>query len=131
MAGNLGLNTQYHASARSRRCCSPGTLPARARAQLIEAYYEKGTAVSVAHAQGAGRADTRRSCRRYPLNDAYARATLAEIVGADRLAAAQRFAATQLRSGVFLSQPDGTYRFEPLPRLAQIAPFQGVVAGRL
>jgi hypothetical protein len=34
-----------------------------------------------------------------------------------------------LRSGVFLSQPDGTYRFEPLPRLAQIAPFQGVVAG--
>jgi hypothetical protein len=28
-----------------------------------------------------------------------------------------------------LSQPDGTYRFEPLPRLAQIAPMQGVVAG--
>jgi hypothetical protein len=30
---------------------------------------------------------------------------------------------------VFLSQPDGTYRFEPLPRLAQIAPIQGLVAG--
>ena len=30
---------------------------------------------------------------------------------------------------MFLSQPDGTYRFEPLPRLAQIAPLQGMVAG--
>jgi hypothetical protein len=45
------------------------------------------------------------------------------------LAAARRFAATELRSGVFLSQADGTYRFEPLPRIAQIAPLQGVVAG--
>jgi hypothetical protein len=30
---------------------------------------------------------------------------------------------------VFLSQPDGRYRFEPLPRIAQIAPIQGLVAG--
>ena len=52
-----------------------------------------------------------------------------EILGADKLASARRFAATEFRSGVFLSQADGTYRFEPLPRLAQIAPFQGLVAG--
>jgi hypothetical protein len=45
------------------------------------------------------------------------------------LAKAQRFAATELRSGVFLSQSDGTYRFEPLPRVAQIAPLQEIVAG--
>ena len=67
--------------------------------------------------------------KRYPRTDAYARATVAEIFGADKLAAAQRFAATEFRSGVFLSQPDGTYRFEPLPRLAQIAPLQGIAAG--
>ena len=41
----------------------------------------------------------------------------------------QRFAATEFRSGVLLSQPDGTYRFEPLPRIAQISPLQGLVAG--
>jgi hypothetical protein len=50
-------------------------------------------------------------------------------LGEERLAAAQRFEATEFRSGVFLSQADGTYRFDPLPRLAQIAPLQGVVAG--
>ena len=30
---------------------------------------------------------------------------------------------------MFLSQPDGTYRFELLPRIAQISPVQGLVAG--
>jgi hypothetical protein len=54
---------------------------------------------------------------------------LEQVLGHDLLAKAERYAATELRSGVFLSQPDGTYRFEPLPRIAQIAPFQGVVAG--
>ena len=50
-------------------------------------------------------------------------------MGDDALARARRFEATELRSGVFLSQPGGTYRFAPLPRLAQIAPIQGLVAG--
>ena len=68
--------------------------------------------------------------RRFPRNDAYARATLGEILGDGAwLARPGRFAATELRSGVFLSQPDGTYRFEPLPRIAQISPLQGMVAG--
>ena len=47
------------------------------------------------------------------------------------MAAATRFAATEFRSGVFLSQPDGTHRFEALPRIAQVSPIQGLVAGDL
>ena len=62
--------------------------------------------------------------KRFPRNDSYALATLGEIFGDEKLAKAQRFSATELRSGVFLSQPDGTYRFEPLPRIAQISPLQ-------
>ena len=67
--------------------------------------------------------------KRFPKNDLYARATLGELLGENRLAEARRFAATEFRSGVFLSQPDGTFRFESLPRIAQIAPAQGIVAG--
>ncbi|HYD84024.1 MAG TPA: CRTAC1 family protein, partial [Opitutus sp.] len=40
-----------------------------------------------------------------------------------------RYAATELASGVFMSRGDGTFRFERLPRLAQIAPIFGMVAG--
>jgi hypothetical protein len=95
---------------------------------LIEGYYEGDKLYPWRTRKDLG-ASIPSILKRYPRNDFYARATLGEIVGEDKLAAAQRFAATQLQSGVFLSQPDGTYHFEPLPRIAQIAPIQGLVAG--
>jgi hypothetical protein len=66
--------------------------------------------------------------RRFPRIDDYAKATLPEVVGAERLARARRFDATELRSGVYLSQPDGTHRFVPLPWPVQLSPVQGMVA---
>jgi hypothetical protein len=96
--------------------------------QLIEACYEGDRLYPWRTLRDIGAAIPS-ILKRYPRFDNYAPATLGEILGQDKLAAARCFAATELRSGVFLSQPDGTYRFEPLPRLAQIAPLQGVVAG--
>ena len=66
--------------------------------------------------------------RRYPRHDNFAKATLPEIVGEARLARARRFEATELRSGVYLSQPAGPHRFVPLPWAVQLAPVQGMVA---
>jgi hypothetical protein len=94
----------------------------------IEAYYE-GDRLFPRASRGELGGAIRSVLKRFPSNNDYAKATLPEIVGADRLAAASRFPVSQLRSGVFLSQPDGTYRFEPLPRIAQIAPCEGLVAG--
>jgi enediyne biosynthesis protein E4 len=67
--------------------------------------------------------------RRFPTAESYAKATLEEVFPAEVLATATRLAATELRSGIFLSQRDGTYRFAPLPRLAQLAPVHGIAAG--
>jgi hypothetical protein len=105
-----------------------GNFAGTATPQLIEAYYEGDRLFPWRTRKELG-AKIPSILKRFPKNDPYARATLAEILGEDKLAAAQRFAATEFRSGVFLSQPDGTYRFEPLPRIAQIAPLQGLVAG--
>ena len=66
--------------------------------------------------------------RRFPRHNDYAKATLPTILGEARLAKARRFDATELRSGVYLSQPDGSHRFEPLPWPAQFATVQGLVA---
>jgi enediyne biosynthesis protein E4 len=95
---------------------------------LVEAYYEGDRLYPWRTRPDLG-ASVPSVLRRFPRNDSYARATLGEILGEDRLAAARRFAATELRSGVLLGGPDGTYRFEPLPRIAQIAPIQGLAAG--
>jgi hypothetical protein len=126
--GNVGLNTQYHADAAHPAVLFSGDFRGDGTAQLIEGYYEDGKLYPWRSRKGLAAA-VPSILKRFPRNDPYARATLGEIAGEDKLAAARRFAATELRSGVFLSQPDGTYRFEPLPRLVQIAPLQGMVAG--
>ena len=124
VAGNVGLNTPYRAPA----LLFSGRFASGSATQLIEAYYEGDRLYPRSTSRTLG-AQIPEIKRRFSKNDDYAKATLEQVLGADRLAAAQRYEATQLLSGVFLSQPDGTYRFEPLPRIAQIAPLQGVVAG--
>ncbi|ACB73887.1 FG-GAP-like repeat-containing protein [Opitutus terrae] len=123
-AGNVGLNTGYRAPA----VLFHGRFGQSGRPQLIEAVQENGQLYPRRTLKSLSAAIPGLS-RRFPRNDGYAKATLTEVLGADRLAAAQRFEATELRSGVFLSQPDGTYRFEPLPHIAQISAVQGMVAG--
>ena len=126
--GNVGLNTQYRADPAHPALLFSGDFRGDGSTQLIEGYYEGDRLYPWRSRKFLGAAIPS-ILRRFPRNDPYAQATLGEILGEGKLAAARRFAATELRSGVFLSQPDGTYRFEPLPRLAQIAPLQGMVAG--
>ena len=128
VAGNVGLNTPYHASPMRPALLYAGDFRGDGSSQLIEAYYEGDQVYPWRTRRDLGAAIPA-ILKRYQKNNAYARATVAELVGADKLAAAQRFEATELRSGVFLSQPDGSFRFEALPRIVQIAPLDGIVAG--
>ena len=128
VVGNVGLNTQYHADPAHPALLYYGNFRGPGAAQLIEAYYEGDQIYPWRSRKGLASAIPS-IMKRFSRNAYYARATLPEIVGQDKLDQARRFAATELRSGVFLSQPDGTYRFEPLPRIAQISVLQGIVAG--
>jgi hypothetical protein len=126
--GNLGLNTPYHASPSEPALLFHGRFGDGGPPLLIEAYYENGKLYPRrTRNELAGKIPG--LLRRYSSNNDFARASLPEILGEARLARAQRFAITELQSGVFLSQPDGTYRFTPLPRIAQLAPIEGLVAG--
>jgi hypothetical protein len=127
VVGNLGLNTRYRASKQEPALLFFGDFGGGS-AVGVEGYFEEGVLYPWL-SRGEMEAKVSGVRRRFPRNDAYARASLGEIVGEDRLAAARRFAVTELRSGVLLSQPDGTWRFEPLPRIAQIAPIRGIVTG--
>ena len=128
VVGNIGLNTRYHASA-----AEPAVLYAKvaldgSAPQLVEAQAEGGKWYPLRTRETLASVFPSLA-RRFPTAESYAKATLEEVFPAATLAAATKFAATELRSGIFLSQRDGTYRFTPLPRLAQIAPVHGIVAG--
>jgi hypothetical protein len=131
VVGNLGLNTQYRADPQHPALLFVSDFKGQGEEpQVVEAYYENNRLLPRRSRRELGAAIPA-VLKRFPTNNGYARATLGEILGNGPLANAQRFAATELRSGVLMSQPGGSYRFEPLPRLAQISPLQGIVAGDL
>jgi hypothetical protein len=129
VVGNVGLNTQYHASREFPTVILAGDFrDTGEELQIIEADYEGGRLYPWRTRKDLGAA-VPSILKRFPKNNAFARATVTEIFGEEPLAKAQRFEATELRSGVFLSRPDGTFVFEALPRIVQIAPLQGIAVG--
>jgi hypothetical protein len=128
VAGNVGLNTEYRASPAEPAVLYAGVQLDGSAPQLIEAQVEHG----VWYPRRTREALLKvwpSLARKFPTAESYARAPLEAVFPPEALAAATKLAVTQLQSGVFLSQPDGTYRFAPLPRWAQIAPIDGVAAG--
>lgn len=128
VVGNLGLNTRYRSSPEHPAVLFSGAFDPSGRTQLIEAHYEGDHLYPVRGLPQLGAALPSIG-RKFTTFDAYAKATLDQVLPAEQLAAAQRLTATEFRSGVFLSQADGTYTFKALPRLAQISPVFGLAAG--
>ena len=128
VVGNLGLNTPYRASPARPTVVYAGVSLAGSAPQLVEVQAEDDRWYPLRNRETMLKVFPALA-RRFPTAESYAKATLDEVFPAEALAGATRLAATELRSGVFLSQPDGTYRFTPLPQMAQIAPLTGLAAG--
>ncbi len=129
-AGNVGLNTPYHASVEAPISIHLANFGRSLRSQptLIESYVENGRLFPRRERKEIA-AQVRTVARSYRRTIDYAAATLPEIFGEDVLAAATKVQTDQLASGVFLSQTDGTWRFEAFPAIAQIAPAMKIIAG--
>jgi hypothetical protein len=129
--GNMGLNSRYSAGEEAPVVLFSGLFDETGRKQLIECDTIDGRLMPV-RARDSLLAALPSLQRRVPTYRAYARASIEEIVGPDRVATADRLAVTQLHSGVFLSSREASgppYRFVPLPRPAQLAPIFGLAAG--
>ena len=127
IAGNVGLNTKYHATPAEPTVLYAGDLDGSGRDQLVEAQYEDGRLYPV-----RGRSKLAYCFpwlpKKFSTYKAFAQATVADIFVPERLAAAHCLTANELASGVFLQQADGTFQFQPLPRLVQSAPINAIVA---
>jgi hypothetical protein len=125
--GNVGLNTTYRATAEAPATLLYGDFSRKGTPMLMEAEYDNAELYPV-----RGRTDLSKHLpfilRTIRRNDDFAKATLPAILGAEQVASARRFEADNFSSGVFLSQPDGSFRFSALPRAAQIGPINGLVA---
>ncbi|MCR6655313.1 MAG: VCBS repeat-containing protein [Opitutus sp.] len=127
VAGNVGLNSKYRASAEQPTVLFAGDFDGRGRDEIIEAQWAEGALRPL-----RGRSKLAYSfpwlTKKFPTYKAYAAATIADIFEPAHLARVRRLEANELSSGVFRQGSDGKFHFEPLPRLAQLAPINAIVA---
>ena len=130
IAGNAGRNTKYRADGDNPVVLFAGDLDGSGRHHLVEARTEQGRLLPM-----RGRSKLAYAfpwvARKFPTYRAFAGASLPDIFGADRLAAARRLEVNELASGVFLQSPNGEFGFADLPPAAQLAPINAIVAGDL
>ena len=127
VVGNVGLNTKYHATAAQPTVLYAGDFDGSGRAALLEAQYDPDGRLYPVRGRSKLAYTFPWLTRKFPTFAAYARASVDDIFPAESLQAATRLEATELASGVYLQQPDGTFVFRPLPREAQIAPINAFV----
>lgn len=127
VATNLGLNTKYHASSEHPMTLLVADFDHDGERDLVEVSTEEETAFpsrGLSCSSGAMPAIR----ERFPTFDAFGRATLEEVYGAETLAEARRLEAAELRHMVFLNDGGGHFEASPLPHLAQASIAFGVVA---
>jgi hypothetical protein len=121
------LNTKYHASATEPTILFAGDFDGGGNMRLIEAQSENGKILPIRGRSKLGYAFPWIT-KKFPTFKAYSEATVDDIFGADKIAGVRKLAATELASGIFLQQANGTFKFQPLPRDAQLAPINAIVA---
>ncbi|MEZ5277456.1 MAG: VCBS repeat-containing protein [Opitutaceae bacterium] len=130
VAGNVGLNTKYRASVDKPAVLFAGVFDRSGSEQLVEARFSEGRLMPE-----RGRSKLSYVfpwiTRKFPTFLAFSKASVEDIFGVERLSGVRRLTATELASGVYLNlSGPGKMRFEfhRLPREAQIAPINAVVA---
>ena len=125
-AGNFGHNTKYHASKEKPALLYYGDLIDDGKLSLIEAEFENDVLFPVRGKSCSTRAMPKLADKFKTFHD-FAGSALDEIYSKTRIEAAKRFSCNTLESGYFVNQGGGKFEFRIFPRLAQVAPIQGIV----
>ncbi len=129
VATNMGRNTYRRAGLTHPELIFYGDFDNSGKKHIVEAYFknEEGRMVCYPRAEfmAAGGA-MRFLLREVQTFHNYASASLGELYGVEKLAAADTFRANQMDSSVLVNRGDGTFEIRSLPRLAQISPGFGV-----
>ena len=126
---NFGLNTKYHASAEKPALLYYGDFQGDGIHTLVEAEFEQEHLYPV-RGKSCSTAAMPFLAEKFKTYKDFAIAELDDIYTQECLEDSHRFAATTLESGVYFNQGNNeevAFRFEPLPRLAQVAPCFGAV----
>lgn len=127
IAGNVGLNTKYRASPEQPTVVYAGDLDGSGRFEILEAQYDDDGRLYPLRGRSKLSYAFRKLRRQFRSFASFAQASVEDIFEQELLDKAMKLEATELRSGIFLQQKNGSFVFDPLPIEAQMAPIHGIV----
>ena len=122
--GNFGLNTKYHVSKEEPQYLFYGDFEGLGIAHCVEAHRVNDSIVPV-RGRSCSSVAMPFIAQKFPSFHDFAIAELAEIYSPQKLENALKLEVNELASGI-LRNDGGKFRFEPLPRMTQIAPSMGM-----
>ena len=122
---NLGLNTRYQPSPAEPCQIIYGDFAGNGDAQIVESQVTPSGLLPV-RGMSAFEKVIPNLRAKYPTHHLYAAATLTELLGGPALETAFKLNVNTAESCVLRNDGRGVFKFEPLPRLAQIAPSHGL-----
>ncbi len=127
LAGNVGLNTKYHASPAHPASLYYADFEGTGRREIVEGEWEGDKLFPVRGRSCSSRAMPSLK-EKFPTFHDFGAAVLPEIYPSEKLGQALHLTAAQLASGVFLNDGRGHFTFREFPRLAQASIIFGTAA---
>lgn len=125
VAGNHGLNSRLHASPEQPLSMYVNDFDGNGMAEQLITVYNGSTAypLTLRHDLVMQMPSLKKKYLKY---EDYKEQTIEDLFPAELLARSVQLTATELRTWVLLSRPDGTYALAPLPLEAQLSPVYGM-----
>jgi hypothetical protein len=128
VAGNVGLNTRYRASAAEPLCVYGKDYNKDGRLDPVLTYYNQGKKYLLPSRDDLiDQINTMRG--RFPTYQSYAEATFAQSFLPEELAGAQVLCAERMASSYLENRGQGKFTLQALPPEVQLAPVYGMVVG--
>ena len=130
LAGNLGLNSKYKASATEPVCLYTKDYDQDGRIDPLLSYYVMGTEYPAAYRDALS--DQMNSMRRrFSDYETYARTALKDVFTAEEMEGAYVLQAERLTTSYLENQGDGTFTIRDMPIITQTAPVYRMIADDL
>lgn len=128
LAGNVGTNNKFKASSEQPFIVLASDFDLNGSSDIVLATQFEGKEVPVRGKECSSQ-QLPYIADEFPTYDGFARASLQEIIGEDKLKRSLRLELTEFNSGIFWGTSDGDYRWEAFPVEAQISPIVGFSLG--
>ncbi len=126
LAGNAGTNNKFKASQKEPFIVLASDFDMNGNSDIVLATQFEGKEVPVRGRECSSQ-QLPYIAKEYPTYEGFAKASLQDIIGKERLKGSLRLEMTEFKNGIFWGKPDGDYTWEAFPAEAQLSPLVGFV----